>query len=71
VGFASPAMVRQIYKIAPDIRKRIEACRNGGMVSTAKRIARYVEPQTIYNDIKASQSFVFIHFLFKIYLAVE
>ena len=40
VGFASPAMVRQIYKIAPEIRKRIDACKNGGMVSTAKRIAR-------------------------------
>ena len=33
------------------------------MVSTAKRIPRYVEPQTIYKANNAIQIFVFIHFL--------
>ena len=33
------------------------------MVSTANRIPRYVEPQTIYNANNAIQIFVFIHFL--------
>src|SRR5512143_872040 len=47
VGAGSPAARRQIYKIAPEIKKRREAWRKGGMVSTEKRIARYVEPQTM------------------------
>src|SRR5687768_7989647 len=60
VGAGSPAMRRQAYRIAPEIRNRSEACMNGGIVSTAKRIARYVDPQTIYSASKAIQSFVFI-----------
>jgi hypothetical protein len=29
----------------PAVKKRANSMRNGGRVSTAKRIARYVEPQ--------------------------
>ncbi len=47
VGVASPAIRLHAYRIAPETRNRIEACRNGGRVSTEKRIARYVEPQTM------------------------
>src|SRR5215211_97843 len=64
VGAGSPAARRHTYKIAPEIKKRKEACRNGGMVSTEKRIARYVEPQTIYSASKAIQTFVFIQIPF-------
>src|SRR5258706_1624839 len=40
VGISSPAMRRQTNKIAPESKKRNAACINGGMVSTANRIAR-------------------------------
>jgi hypothetical protein len=46
VGFGSPAARRHKYKNKPEIIKRAAAERNGGMVSTVKRIARYVDPQT-------------------------
>jgi hypothetical protein len=64
VGRASPAIRLQVNRITPDMRKRMDACRNGGMVSTENRIARYVEPQTIYNASKAIQILVFIQILF-------
>src|SRR6266496_6583743 len=48
--------------MAPEIKNRNAACRKGGMASTENRIARYVEPQTIYTANKATQIFVFIHF---------
>src|SRR5215216_4680556 len=59
VGTESPAARLQRNRIAPEIKKRMDACRNGGMVSTANRIARYVEPQTIYSANSAIQTFVF------------
>ena len=59
VGMASPAAHRQINSIVPENRKRIPADKNGGMVSTVNRIARYVEPQTVYTASKATQIFVF------------
>ena len=40
LGFGSPAKRRQEYKKAPDTMKRAAADKNGGIVSTAKRIAR-------------------------------
>ena len=40
VGAGSPAARRHTYKNAPEIMKRAAADRNGGMVSTVKRIAR-------------------------------
>src|SRR6185436_2812734 len=63
VGISSPAARRQMTRIAPEIRKRNDACMNGGMVSTANRIARYVEPHTMYSASNAIQSLVFIRFL--------
>src|SRR5215212_8388709 len=64
VGAGSPAIRRQMKRIAPERRNRNAACRKGGIVSTEKRIARYVEPQTIYSASKATQILVFIYFLF-------
>src|SRR5688572_6733171 len=63
VGAGSPAMRLQAYRIAPEIKNLSPACINGGMVSTANRIARYVDPQTIYSASKAIQTFVFIQIL--------
>jgi hypothetical protein len=40
VGTGSPALRRQMHKHAPETKKRNAADRKGGMVSTAKRIAR-------------------------------
>src|SRR5258706_13188806 len=40
VGLGSPAARRQKYRQAPEIMKRAAADRNGGVVSTVKRIAR-------------------------------
>ena len=40
LGFGSPAKRRQEYKKAPDTIKRAAADKNGGIVSTVKRIAR-------------------------------
>ena len=40
LGAGSPAMRRQKYKNAPEMIKRAAADKNGGNVSTAKRIAR-------------------------------
>ncbi len=45
VGRGSPARRRQRYKNPPEMMKRAAADKNGGVVSTVKRIARYVEPQ--------------------------
>src|SRR5512139_784853 len=55
VGMASPASRLQVNRITPEMRNRMDACRNGGMVSTENRIARYVEPHTIYSANKAIQ----------------
>src|SRR5215207_2328641 len=63
VGISSPAARRQMTRIRPEIRNRNPACRKGGTVSTANRIARYVEPQTMYKANSAIQIFVFIPFL--------
>ncbi len=63
VGMDCPAPRCQMNRITPEIKKRIPAERNGGMLSTAKRIARYVEPQTMYSASKAIQILVFIFIL--------
>jgi hypothetical protein len=39
-GLGSPAARRHKYKKIPGIRNRVEAIKNGGIVSIAKRIAR-------------------------------
>ena len=39
---------------APAIAKRAPAIRSGGSVSTANRMARYVEPQTMYTAANAA-----------------
>jgi len=45
VGGVTPRRSAQAYRMAPAIRKRVPAIRKGGIVSMAKRIARYVDPQ--------------------------
>src|SRR5918993_3412115 len=40
VGAGSPDMRRHAYRMAPEIKNLNPACMNGGMVSTANRIAR-------------------------------
>jgi len=42
--------------MAPEIRNRTPAIRNGGMVSTAYLIARYVEPQMMYTAANAAMT---------------
>jgi hypothetical protein len=48
VGGFAPRKRAQPYKRRPAIMNRVPAIMNGGMVSTPKRIARYVDPQTTY-----------------------
>ena len=45
VGRGAPARAARAYRMAPAARNRHPAMRNGGMVSTARRMVRYVEPQ--------------------------
>jgi hypothetical protein len=47
-GRGSPGRPRAVarYRMTPAIRNRIEPIAKGGIVSTATRMARYVEPQT-------------------------
>jgi hypothetical protein len=45
VGLTAPRARPKAYRIKPERRKRTAAMRNGGVVSTANRIARYVDPQ--------------------------
>jgi hypothetical protein len=45
VGIGSPAARRQARRRPPAMSQRALAMRNGGISSTAKRIARYVDPQ--------------------------
>ena len=40
VGAGSPLHRRQAYRTTPEIRKRAEAIRKGGMLSIAKRMPR-------------------------------
>jgi hypothetical protein len=47
VGAAAPPKTRaNAYSIVPATRNRVAAMKNGGSVSIANRIARYVEPHT-------------------------
>ena len=46
VGRSAPRQRAQAMRSAPAMRKRTPIITNGGMVSMAKRIARYVEPQS-------------------------
>ena len=50
-----PRHVETAKSTAPATRKRVAAMRNGGNVSMAMRIARYVEPQTMYTVPSAAQ----------------
>jgi hypothetical protein len=45
VGRGAPRASAHAAIPAPERRKRVLAIRKGGIVSTAKRMARYVEPQ--------------------------
>jgi hypothetical protein len=45
VGAGAPRSRAHTYRIAPATAKRAPAIRNGGSVSTAKRMKRYVDPQ--------------------------
>src|SRR5204862_1156887 len=54
VGRGAPRQRDQAYRIAPATRKRAAAIRCGGMVSIAKRIPRYVEPQIRYTAANAA-----------------
>ena len=45
VGHGTPRACDQSASTTPATRKRMPAMRNGGIVSIAKRMARYVEPQ--------------------------
>ena len=47
VGVGAPLRRVQRYSAEPAMRKRIPAMRNGGMVSMAMRMARYVEPHIV------------------------
>src|SRR5713101_2913495 len=42
------------YMIKPARRNRVPAIRNGGIVSIANRMPRYVEPQIRYNAANAT-----------------
>ncbi len=55
-----------VRRIAPETRNRNPELINGGIVSTTKKIARYVDPQMIYIDKSASQVLVFISASIKI-----
>ena len=44
VGLAAPRMRSQAYITPPATTKRIPPTRNGGTVSMAKRMKRYVDP---------------------------
>ena len=44
-GHAAPRSRAHATRMAPATTNRAPAMRNGGMVSMAMRIARYVEPQ--------------------------
>ncbi len=50
-----PRATDQVSRISPASTKRIAAMRNGGIVSTAIAIPRYVEPQTTYSTSMPSQ----------------
>src|SRR5437867_12389554 len=39
--------------MSPAMRNLVPAMRKGGIVSIAKRIARYVDPQIMYTDVSA------------------
>ena len=54
VGRGVPRKRTKAYINAPATRKRTAAIRNGGSVSTAKRIASYVEPHTRYTVANAA-----------------
>ena len=43
--------------IMPETMKRAPAIRNGGIVSTANRMPRYVDPQMIYTAANAEAIF--------------
>ena len=56
VGFGAPRLRAHAYRREPAIRKRADAMRRGGIVSMAKRMARYVDPHTTYTTPKAPRS---------------
>jgi hypothetical protein len=47
VGGTAPRERAQAYRINPEMRNRVPPMTNGGMVSTAYLIARYVDPHTV------------------------
>ena len=55
-GSRSPRIRAHATRIAPDTTNRDPPMRNGGMVSTLYRIARYVEPQMTYTAANAAIS---------------